>query len=324
MGMFERYARAARSPQTRTKGFYWAGRAAVQAQQNDRANAFFETAAEFPDQYYGQLALERLGRSIQPPAASAATPTAEGRLAFAQRDLVEAIKYLGRTGRHEDQSMFIRSLSEQLHSMEERELASELSREIGRPDLGVWVARNARDDGVSFYTRANFPLVRIPAAYQHQSVLDHAIMRQESSFDRMAESPVGARGMMQLMPATARETAGKLGLSYDRSRLTSDPQYNIMLGSKYFSDMMDNYGGYAPLAIAAYNAGPGNVRRWLRENGDPRTPQVDVVRWIEEIPFFETKNYVQRVLENAVVYDAMAGTPTQNRLSWYLGKRQPG
>jgi soluble lytic murein transglycosylase len=134
--------------------------------------------------------------------------------------------------------------------------------------------------------------------------------------------------MMQLMPGTARETASKLGISYDLSRLMGDPQYNIMLGSKYFSDLMSRYGNYAPLAVAAYNAGPGNVNRWLSENGDPRMPGVDVLRWVEEIPFFETKNYVHRVLENAVVYDTMnparARSPSNKRLSYYLGKQRPG
>jgi soluble lytic murein transglycosylase len=135
--------------------------------------------------------------------------------------------------------------------------------------------------------------------------------------------------MMQLMTPTARETAGKLGTSYDFSRLTGDPTYNVMLGSAYFQGLMNYWGGYAPLAVASYNAGAGNVRKWVRENGDPRMPHVDVIRWIEEIPFSETKGYVQRVLENAVVYDALnparARTPERTRLSSYLGKaNQPG
>jgi soluble lytic murein transglycosylase len=142
-------------------------------------------------------------------------------------------------------------------------------------------------------------------------------------------SSAGALGMMQLMPGTANETARKIGLSYDRSKLTGDPSYNIMLGSAYFAGLLDRYGGSAPLAVAAYNAGPGNVNKWLAANGDPRRPSVDMVRWIEDIPIFETRNYVQRVLENAVVYDAMNPTRTRspeiNRLSWYLGKsNEPG
>ncbi|HEY0626351.1 MAG TPA: lytic transglycosylase domain-containing protein [Allosphingosinicella sp.] len=325
--MFDRYGRGSRSPQTRAKGFYWAGRAAQQAGQSARANSFFSQAAAYPDQFYGQLALERLGRPVPPPVAQPAASPAV-RASFEQRPLVQATRLLGQLGQHQDQSVFIRQLGEELKTDEERALAAELGLRIGRPDLGVWAARGARTSGASFYTRGAFPQVSIPPAYTHQWTLNHAIMRQESSFDRAAMSQVGARGMMQLMPGTARETAGKLGLSYDLSRLTGDPQYNIMLGSKYFADLMNRYGNYAPLAVAAYNAGPGNVNKWLRENGDPRTPGVDVIRWIEEIPFFETKNYVQRVLENAVAYDAMnparARSPQNMRLSYYLGKRSPG
>lgn len=327
--MFERYANAAKSPQTQTKGMYWAGRAAQQAGQKPRADSLFARAAAHPDQYYGQLALERLGRQVAPPPVAAVSPSPSARASFASRDLVAAVRLLGQMGQHGDQSLFIRALSEQIETNEERQLAGEFGRQIGRPDLGVWVARNARTDGDSFYVRSGFPEVSIPPAYSRQWTLNHAIMRQESSFDRAAVSSASARGMMQLMPGTAREVAGKLGMSYNMSRLTSDPQYNIMLGSHYFSGLMDRYGNYAPLAVAAYNAGPGNVSKWIAANGDPRLPSVDVVRWVEEIPFFETRNYVQRVLENAVVYDAMnparARSPQQNRLSYYLGKsRQPG
>jgi soluble lytic murein transglycosylase len=155
----------------------------------------------------------------------------------------------------------------------------------------------------------------------------HAIARQESQFDRAAVSHAGARGLMQLMPGTAREAATKLGLSYNQSSLVENTDYNIQLGSSYFKRMYNQYGSY-PLAVAAYNAGPGNVNRWIRENGDPRLPGTDVLRWVEEIPYFETKNYVQRVLENAVVYDLLnpqrARSRGPNNLSWYLGKNRPG
>jgi soluble lytic murein transglycosylase len=159
--------------------------------------------------------------------------------------------------------------------------------------------------------------------------LSNAITRQESSFDRAAVSHAGARGMMQLMPGTAREQAGKLGLPYDFGRLTSDPAYNVMLGSSYFARLMDQWGGSAPLAVASYNAGAGNVRKWITANGDPRLPGADMLRWIEEIPFFETRTYVHRVLESAVVYDQLdpngGAFARRNRLSYYLGKsNRPG
>jgi soluble lytic murein transglycosylase len=133
---------------------------------------------------------------------------------------------------------------------------------------------------------------------------------------------------MQLMPGTANEQAGKMGLSYDRQALTTDAGYNLMLGDGYFRRMLTYYGGSYPLAVAAYNAGPGNVNKWLRSNGDPRNGGVDWVEWVEKIPVSETRNYVQRVLENAVVYEAMYPNRAINRgpnpLSFFMGKRYPG
>jgi soluble lytic murein transglycosylase len=326
--LFERYARAAKSPQTRSKGFYWAARAWHNAGQTAVSDGLLQQAAAAPDQYYGQLALERLGRRVTPPAQSPIVLTAADRAAFDARPLVQATRALGMLGRWSDQSLFVRALADNLPSERDRLLAGELGRSIGRQDLGVWVAREARNEGAVFYAPSAFPEVQLPPAYAHNWALAHGITRQESSFDRAATSHVGARGMMQLMPGTAREQAGKLGMSYDQSRLTSDPQYNVMLGSAYFQRLLNQWGGSVPLAVASYNAGSGNVAKWIRANGDPRQG-ADIVRWIEDIPFSETRNYVQRVLENAVVYDAIraqraGGASGGNRLSFYLGKSGPG
>lgn len=324
--MFDRYGRAARSSQTRTKGFYWAARSAFNAGQQAQSNSWLEQAAASPDQFYGQLALERLGRRVTPPSPAMATPSSAQRAAFAARPLVQATKALGDMGRWSDQSLFVRAVAEQAETESDRILAAQFGRTIGRQDLGVWVAREARNKGQSFYDPAGFPEVTLPQAYQHHWALAHGITRQESSFDRAATSPVGARGLMQLMPGTAREQAGKIGLPYDFGRLTSDPAYNVMLGSSYFGRLLDEWGGQAALAVASYNAGAGNVRKWVRVNGDPRGG-TDIVTWIEAIPYSETRNYVQRVLENAVVYDAIRaqrGGGQANRLSHYLGKSGPG
>jgi soluble lytic murein transglycosylase len=133
--------------------------------------------------------------------------------------------------------------------------------------------------------------------------------------------------MMQLMPGTAAEQAGKMGVGYDGGRLTSDPAYNVMLGSAYFQRLVDQWGGSYPLAVASYNAGAGNVRKWIRAYGDPRDAGGDMIGWIERIPFDETRGYVQRVLENSVVYDQLNPTtspPQRVHLSYYLGKSRPG
>ena len=327
--MFVRYAKGGRSAQVLTKGMYWAGRAAEAQGRMVQAQSYFGKAAAYPELFYGQLSLEQLGRPLPPPRpATAIAITPADRTAFYAKDLVQAVRLLGQLGSRDDQTDFIRALSEQAASDKERAMPAELATQIGRPDLAVWLARDARNDGSAFYVRASYPEVRIPAAQNGYWSLAHGIIRQESSFDRAAVSHANARGMMQLMPATAQETSRKMGLSYDLPRLINDPQYNIMLGSHYFAGLMDYWGGYAPLAIASYNAGMGNVRKWVAANGDPRTPSVDVVRWIEQIPFSETRGYVQRVLENAVVYDALnperAGAQRSTRLSYYLGKNRPG
>jgi soluble lytic murein transglycosylase len=325
--LFELYARAARSPQTRAKGFFWAARAANAAGNAGQASAWLEQAAASPDQFYGQLALDRLGRTPAPPPVPPAADPAE-RAAFAARPLAEAIRYLGMIGRRGDQAVFVRALAVQLRDDRERAIAGEFGRAIGRLDLGVWAAREARSLGDSFYARTAFPEVPIPPAYARNWAFAHGIMRQESSFDRSAVSSAGARGMMQLMPGTARQTAGRVGVPYDLGRLTEDPQYNILLGNHYLEELMSEWGGNAVLVSAAYNAGSGNVRRWIATNGDPRSPGADVLRWIEDIPFSETRNYVQRVLENTLVYDSMnpnrGVAPTRSRISYYLGQTPRG
>lgn len=329
IAMFDRYSRASRTPTTQSKGLYWAGRAAEAAGQSDASQAYYKRATAFSDLYYGQLAAERLGLVFKAPLPvdlTRATPAA--RTAFYNREVVRAAQTLGTLGRWQDQSLFLRQIAADATTIEDHVLATELSRTIGRPDLGVMIGRSALLNGFSDYTVAGYPSVRVPAGSESYFTIIHAIARQESQFDRAAVSHAGARGLMQLMPGTARETAGKLGLSYNMASLTTDTDYNIRLGSSYFQRMLSYYGGSYPLAVAAYNAGPGNVNKWLRANGDPRTSGVDMLEWVEAIPIYETKNYVQRVLENAVVYDLLHPNYARSRgsapLSWYLGKRRPG
>ena len=185
-------------------------------------------------------------------------------------------------------------------------VVAELGQRINRPDLGVWVWKDARPGGDLSTFDLAYP--RLPANSPlppKDWVISHAIARQESSFDRTALSSAGARGLMQLMPATASDVAAKLGLPYDVNRLFTDPAYNLTLGSYYIGLRRDNFSNGA-MAIAAYNAGAGNVRKWIALNGDPRGATTnDMIDWVEMIPIQETRNYVQRVSENAVVYSLL-------------------
>ncbi|MBC3942269.1 lytic transglycosylase domain-containing protein [Sphingomonas albertensis] len=328
MTLFDRYARGSRSPQVRSKGYYWAGRAAESAGLAPQAAAFYGQAAGYRDQYYGQLANERTGRPlVAPPSVASVAVDPAARAAFDRRETVRAVKFLGQIADWQDQTAFVRQIAADATTDTDHLLAAELSKSINRPDLGVMVGRSALANGLSDYSAVGFPMVSVPAGYEDNWTIIHAISRQESQFDRAAVSHAGARGLMQLMPATAREQSGKIGLAYNQAALTTDPNMSIMLGSSYFQRVYANYGSY-PLAVAAYNAGGGNVNKWLRANGDPRTGSVDIIDWVEAIPYQETRNYVQRVLENAVVYDLMNPARAKSRgaarLSWYLGKNRPG
>jgi len=326
--MFRAYGDAARSAQTRTKGYYWAGRAELAAGKRDAANAEFADAAQHYDQFYGQLSLERLHRPQPKPLPEPTIQvSAAERTAFDDDRLVRAARALGEIGAWREQSLFLRALAQEATTPADHVLAGRLAKQIGRPDLGVMIGRSAQANSLDAVEVSGFPTVRVPAGHENNWTFIHAISRQESQFDRQAISHAGARGMMQLMPGTAREVAGKLGLSYDASALTTDSSYNMTLGSTYFQQMLRYFGGSYPLAVAAYNAGPGNVNKWLRANGDPRTGSINMVDWIEAIPIFETKNYVQRVLENAVVYDTLRDDGRKlpdAPLSFYLGKPTPG
>lgn len=327
--LFWRYGAAARTPGTRSKGFYWAGLAAAQAGQSAEAQRYFEMAGAYADQFYGLLALERLGRPV-PRFAPAADvqPTAEERARFNASPLTQAVREAARDADWRTTVRFFREISEQQQTEGQHVLVAQLARELGRRDLGVIVGQAAAARGFLDFQHIAFPVIPVPQGYEHAWTMIHAIARQESQFAQNAVSHAGARGLMQLMPPTANEEAGKLGLAYSTSALIEDAGFNLQLGGSYFQRLLRYYNGSYPLAIAAYNAGAGNVNKWLRANGDPRTGSVGWIDWLERIPVSETRNYVQRVMENAVVYEAMypdkATHTGGNPLSHFLGKPTPG
>jgi soluble lytic murein transglycosylase len=325
--LFYRYGYAAKTSPTRSKGLFWAAQAAQSAGDQANAQRYYQLAAQYPDRFYGQMARERLGQPIAFQSPPTATPTPAERAAFLAKPLTQAVTEVARDAPWSVGIKFYREIADQADTVDKGVLVSQLARDIGRRDLAVILANAADSNGFSGFTALGFPTLVTPAGVDWTMV--HAISRQESQFADNAVSYAGARGMMQLMPRTAEEQANKIGIQYMSASLVNDPAYNVRLGDAYFQRMLRYYNGSYPLAVAAYNAGPGNVNKWLRQNGDPRTGAVDWLRWIEEIPYFETKNYVQRVLENAVVYDAInpsrARTSPAIRLSYYLGKSsRPG
>ncbi|NNC60421.1 MAG: lytic transglycosylase domain-containing protein [Erythrobacter sp.] len=320
--LFYRYGTSARTPLTRSKGFFWAGRAAARAGDRAEAERYWNLAAEHPDYYYGQLALAELG---QPMPAFADIPinlpSAAEKAAFDIDPLTIAIRELARNRKDwRTERAFFSAISDKADTPAKMALVAQLARETGLDEMAVVAGMTAGEHGFKGFERLGFPTVAPHPGANWTMV--HAIARQESEFDRNRVSHAGARGMMQLMPGTAREEAGKVGINYLHADLTANPAYNIRLGDAHFARLMDRYGGAYPLAIAAYNAGPGRVNEWLRLNGDPRYGGIGWAEWIEKIPAnFETRYYVMRVIGNAVTYANMhpdRSAPYQRDVRHYL------
>ncbi len=299
--MYERV----RFPISRARAAYWSGRAAKASGNTNLAAEWFRRAAGHPTTFYGQLAAKVLSvDSRLPDAAPAVAP--EERESFEARTLVQAVRILGEAGDFETMRTFATHLSRRARTPGEHLLVSRLGLAYGAPHISVGAAKRAWRNGVRLVAEA-YPLAfgsddldRVSGAPDLPLLL--GLARQESELDPQAVSRSGAMGLMQLMPATARQVSRELGMAYSRSRLREDPAYNIALGSTYLAELLETFGGDRTLALAAYNAGPNRVGEWLRTYGDPRSGKVDPIDWIELVPFAETRNYIQRVLESTVVY----------------------
>ena len=319
---FERMHGAVTLPISRARAAYWAGLAAATFGDPESSRLWYGKAAAYPGTFYGQLAITRIAAPDAPliGAASAATgaPTLDNHALFA------AIRFLTFLGRDYLAESFYRRLSELARNEADHASISAFALSVGQPQESIRAAMHAARDGYVSVDRL-FPLVDVPFA-QDDAALEHAlvlsVIRQESRFDREARSRAGALGLMQLMPATARSLARRMGLSESSKRLTTNRTHNVALGSRYLSDMIERFGGSYLLAAAAYNGGPRNVARWIAANGDPRhDPEVDIIDWIEMIPLPETRNYVHRVLEGTQVYRwQLGGRPTASSLERDLAR----
>lgn len=306
IGHFTRFQSLVATPISLGRAGYWLGEAYARAGNRLAAETAWRAGAAYRTSYYGQLAAKRLG---EPPdsefAGNDAAP--DWRSApFMEWSVVRAAYLLHLAGDDRMTSRFLR------HAAEGRDAAvraglAQMAIDLGRPEIGIRIAKDAAADGMILPDQY-YPLHAIAAEeWSVPTEYAMAIARQESELDATAASSVGARGLMQLMPATARKIAEEAGVAYDADRLGSDPLYNARLGTDYLARMLERYAGSYILATAAYNAGPGRVDAWLARLGDPRSPNVDSVAWIEAIPYEETRNYVMRVLESIVVYRARLG-----------------
>jgi soluble lytic murein transglycosylase len=285
---------------------YWLGRAAEAAGETSTAADHYAVAASHPTTYYGQLALDRIARTDMAPARKPLYADAARRM-IQEREPVRALRLLAQAGYDRLVPGLLMSLAESTDNDLELVGLAEIAHAMGHPGATVHIGKHGTYAGqateVYAFTRLGIPDFDAvgPSA---EPALVYAIARQESLFNTEAVSPAGALGLMQLMPGTARETARTYGLEYSQPRLTGDPAYNAALGSAHLGELIAEFGEAYALVFAAYNAGRSRVYQWLDRFGDPRTGEVDPVDWVEMIPFSETRNYVQRVMEGVQVYRA--------------------
>jgi soluble lytic murein transglycosylase len=303
IGHFERFQEVVFTPISLGRAGYWLGLAHERAGDPVAARAAYLEGARHQTSFYGQLAAERAGILPDPALAGGADVPDWKSAAFMQASVVRAVLLLDGAGDEGRMAQFLRQAAEG-RPAEERAALAQMAADLGRPHVGLRVAKDAAAAGMvlpdQYYPLHPIAKRRWPVPAE----LAMAVARQESELNPRAASDAGARGLMQLMPATAKGVAEAVGLRYDVDRLVEDPNYNARLGTAYLARMLQRYRGSYVLAVAAYNAGPGRVDQWIEANGDPREREVDGVVWIESIPFSETRNYVMRVLEGLQVYRA--------------------
>ena len=298
---FSKILKISSTPISQARAHYWLAR----SHRGAKANQYYKAAARHQGTYYGQLAAVKLGkRSLS---VRASKPSGFDRSKFKARELVKAIMKLEANNYGWRSDVIYRHLAKFLPNAGEISLLSARAEKQGKRKLALQIGKIGYRRGLAVIT-SSWPIGAIPKSAKIGSssrTLAYAIARQESAFDNQAVSGANARGLLQLLPGTAKMMAKKTSVAYSYKKLTRDPAYNARLGSAYLSEQLTNFNGSYVLTFAGYNAGPGRAKQWIAKYGDPRGMPLDkVIDWVERIPFTETRNYVQRVMENLQIYKA--------------------
>ena len=312
---FENFYKNVGYPISLSRGAYWIGRTYKKIKNKQKSDEWFKESAKYLNTYYGQLAFIEINPDGLMSLTEQANVSKKYKKEFNNNELVKIVKLLKELNKTKYSKDFIKHLA--LDNIENGSeiLSGQLSIEIGRYDYAIQVSKRASYEK-RFHNNINYPVINTTEIVNKKRMpkqeLVLAVIRQESEFDQKANSYVGARGMMQLMTYTARLVAKNAKLPYSKNRLTRDPEYNIKLGSYYLAGLLEDYEGSYPFSLAAYNAGPKRVKYWKKINGNPQKGEISYIDWIELIKFKETRNYVQRVLENINVYrHILSGKPVK-------------
>ena len=292
-------------PISLSRGAYWLGRAYEKTGESEQSKNWYKEASKYLTTYYGQLAFLKINPNSKFELNKDMQIDPKYRILFFNKDLVRIVYLLDELKKDKYTKHILRHLANDNIAKGSEVLAAELATNINRYDFAIQVSKIASYQK-RFHNKFNYPIISTPKYINGRKIPESAlilsIIRQESEFDLEANSHAGAKGLMQLMPYTAKLVSKQAKLPYSKSRLTSDPEYNINLGSHYIAGLILQYDGAYPFAVAAYNAGPNRVKYWKKINKDPQKKQINYVDWVELIKFRETRNYVQRVMENYNVY----------------------
>ena len=292
-------------PISLSRGAYWLGRVYEKLENFEKSNKWFEESSKYLTTYYGQLSFMKISPNEKFELKEEMIVDKKYAEYFYKNKLVSTVYLLNDLKKTKYTKHILRHLANDNIDKGSEILAAKLATEISRFDFAIQVSKIASYQK-RFHNKYNYPIISTPKKVSTRKIPEAAfilsIIRQESEFDTSAHSRAGAKGLMQLMPYTAKTVAKQAKMAYSKSKLTRSPKYNIKLGSHYIAGLLLEYEGAYPFAIAAYNAGPKRVKYWKKINKNPQKGQIDYVDWIELIKFKETRNYVQRVLENYNVY----------------------
>lgn len=304
---FEKLYKNVKTPISKSRGAYWAGRASEVLKHLAIAEQWYDVAMRHPETFYGQLASEKMGKKASILDVKAPYVSSTDRANFNRKDLVKATKWLAQANLKQYTTAALLRLSKDAKNTADYIFAAELADKLGYRHVSIKIAQSLLKNKNIRAGQYLYPALtnELRSVRNVEWALINALIRQESRFDSRAVSSAGARGLMQVMPATAKGVASRKGLRHQTSWLTERPAHNIQIGSDYIRQMVAKFDGNYAMAAAAYNAGPTRVVRWNGQFGDPRTGQIDLIDWIELIPIYETRNYVQRVLEGVYVYRDM-------------------
>jgi len=324
---FSRLSRGADSRTEKARADYWLGRTYAALGDTGKAKEAWRSAARTPTVFYGQLSREQLGLAREPVSIASGEPSAAARAKVDNDEVMRAFTIVARTGRTRELNAFLSAISNRFKTMDEMNAAASVVYNAGGAAFAVRLSKVAAKKGfdIDYW---GYPIKAIPnwtpVGKPVEPALVYGLSRQESEFDAKAGSGVGARGLMQLMPSTAKLVARQYKLGYAPDKLTSDPSYNVKLGAAHLADLIDDFGGSYVLTLAAYNAGPRRAREWVSTYGDPRSGKIDPIDWVEMIPFTETRYYVQKVMQNLQVYRSRLAPGTVHGLSADLRRGAPG